>query len=91
MAENVSINVHIRRNADGATRIYPFPEHGWDTDGSNFIWSEGNYACDCNRASFFARSIGEEDPDRSCGDKAFSIAIFDMGGKMLYEDDDWKL
>lgn len=27
-----------------------------------FLWADGNYACDCNRASFFAWAGGEKEP-----------------------------
>ena len=97
MAENVPVNVHIRRNADGAVRVYPFPEYGWDTDGSDFIWSDGNYACDCNRHLFFERA-GGNDPywnegvsEPGCGMTAYNIRIFDMTGTLLYADEDWEV
>ncbi len=90
---NVAVNVHIRRNADGVVRVYPFPEYGWDDDpdgASEFMWSDGNYGCDCNRSLFFARSVGEDDdPNRVCGDTAFSVRIFDLAGNVVYHDDDF--
>lgn len=56
-----------------------------------FIWADGNYACDCNRALFFARAAGEDDPDRGCGTTAFSLRVLGEDGKtVLYEDDDWE-
>lgn len=53
-----------------------------DDDGINtFMWDEGNYACDCNRASFF---IGDE--DHKCSEDRFHIisihAISDDGQKI---------
>lgn len=91
----VPVNVHIRRNSDGEVRVQHWKEYGWDKDNSDFIWSDGNYACDCNRHLFFERAVGKE-PDwddgvnePGCGMKAYNIRIFDMDGKMLYEDDNW--
>ncbi len=87
---NVPINVHIRRNADGVERIYPFPEYGWDTDGSDYMWADGNYSCDCNRHIFFCNAGGEPEGAQSeCGDTRYSVRIFDMAGNRLYADDDW--
>lgn len=80
--------VYIRRNTDGEVRCYDNLEWHDDSDYPDFIWSEGNYACDCNRALFFARAIGEDDPERSCGDSAFSLRITDVGGKELYSEFD---
>lgn len=33
---------------------------------ADFMWSEGNYSCDCNRELFFARWRGEEEPAEHC-------------------------
>lgn len=92
MAENVPINVHVRRNVDGVVRVYPFPEYGWDTDGSDYMWADGNYSCDCNRHLFFERAAGKEPEwnEGKCGDDAYSVRIFDMTGKRLYADENWE-
>lgn len=81
---------HIRRNADSVVRDYPTT---WDVvdefEVDEYLWSEGNYSCDCNRALFFARAGGEPDPVRPCGEVAFSVQIVGTDGKVLYQDDDW--
>ena len=42
--------------------------------GSDYMWREGNYRCDCNRALFFARAGGEPEPDDPpCGEGRFVI------------------
>lgn len=77
--------VEIRRNEDGTIRAdRSFRYHG------PFVWADGNYACDCNRALFFAHAAGEEDPDRACGDDAFSVRVLGLDGKVLYQDDGWE-
>ena len=76
--------VEIRDNATGEVRQDKSHRyHG------PFIWAEGNYTCDCNRALFFARANGEDDPDQECGDAAFSLRVLGEDGKVLYEDDSW--
>ena len=83
-------NVEIRKNADGVVRKYvdPYP---WG-EGSDYLWSDGNYGCDCNRYLFFMRAAGEDEgeliADR-CGDDGYSVRITDDAGAVLYEDDDW--
>lgn|SRR5687768_1587123 len=86
--EFTSVNVEIRRNSDGVVRRY-VDEH-WLSD---FIWSEGNYACDCNRHLFFERAGGNEpysDPDYpnpdDCTDGGYSVRITDNAGSVLYQD-----
>lgn len=66
-------------------KIYDF--EAAHLEESDFMWSEGNYSCNCNRALFFARAAGEEDPnDRECGDGAYSIIILDGTGDVRYHD-----
>jgi hypothetical protein len=78
--------VEIRRNADGLVR----QDKSHRFRGA-FIWGDGNYACDCNRALFFASVVGEDDPDRECGSEVYSLRVLSTdGAHVLYEDDDWQ-
>ena len=44
------------------------PHNNW------YIWTEGNYSCDCNRALFHARFRGELEPeDPSCGEGRYEL------------------
>lgn len=86
-----TVKVEIRRNADNVVRVYE--DKYWLSD---FIWSEGNYACDCNRHLFFERA-GEgveplNDPNFSndCSDGRYSVRIKDLNGELLYQDGDWE-
>lgn len=73
--------VHIRKEATGEIRRY--------TDGlewlGDFIWSEGNFACDCNRHLFFEHAAGNEPAEsHECGSVAYSVKIEDEAGNELY-------
>lgn len=57
-----------------------------DGEFQDYIWSEGNYSCDCNRALFFARAGGEDDPNHDCGSGAFLVEITGTDGSVLYRD-----
>lgn len=48
-------------------------ESDLDDDVFVYLWSDGgNFSCDCNRASFFARARGEPEPvDPPCGDSRY--------------------
>lgn len=85
----------IRRNEDGVTRRYPIewePSTDGDEGVSEYMWGEGNYACDCNRAMFFAEAGGEDEPeDAPCGEDAFSVRIEDDKGALLQQDHGWSL
>ena len=39
-----------------------------DIEGIEYMWTEGNYSCDCNRELFIKRQQGEDAPDRECGE-----------------------
>jgi hypothetical protein len=51
----------------GETRIYED-----EYEYSEFMWTEGNYSCDCNRHLFFERAIGNEpEEDMPCGNTLY--------------------
>ncbi|MDQ3565656.1 MAG: hypothetical protein M3436_16595 [Pseudomonadota bacterium] len=51
--------VLVRNNKTGEEREVSC-EFDWD-ETNEFIWTEGNYACECNRALFIARAGGEDE------------------------------
>lgn len=61
-----------------------FTELAWFT----FLWSDGNYSCDCNRALFFADANGEarpSDPPCDVDDRRYLITeVTDVAGNLLY-------
>ena len=85
--------VHIRNAETGETRVYATWESYPDAEGLGsleFSWGEHNNACDCNRADFFARAAGENDPrDAPCGDGRYVVdRIVDArNGRVVYRDD----
>ena len=85
--KELPIVVHIRHNPTGEVRIAK--DHtGWyrNDEFSEFIWSEGNYSCDCNRCLFFKRVKDEDESDCECGDNEYSVRIYDEKGKLIYTD-----
>ena len=61
----------------GETRIYE-DEYPYN----DFLWTEGNYSCDCNRGLFFERAGGREpDPhEHMCGFSRFTIEVIEWRG-----------
>lgn len=56
---------------------------------SDFIWSEGNFSCDCNRHLFFERASGRDPAPGSdtCGDGAYRVTITDPDtGRVWYDE-----
>lgn len=78
-------NVRIRRNVDG---VIHEDKQDLPVPFSDFIWADGNYACDCNRELFFFRAVGEEDPDNACSHDRYSVQIVDRAGNIVYSDFD---
>lgn len=82
--------IELRKNETGEIRRHrdDYFESSPDRE-SDYIWTEGNYACDCNRALFFARAHNEPDPDVECGDAAYAAirAICDDGTIIMLDDD----
>lgn len=70
----------------------------WEYDPV-FIWSDGNYACDCNRSLFFERAlknlpiqkaITSDEVDIGCSNNKFKVNwIINLEtGNKIYEGDD---
>jgi len=60
-----------------------------EPETAEYMWSEGNYACDCNRRDFFAQCLGEGGLDVACGSGRYSVHIVGSDGADLYIDGDW--
>lgn len=73
--EEFEIEVYIRLVDTGEVRRFREVQRVGPAGWSDYIWSEGNYACDCNRFMFFERAVGNEPhPGESrCGDDRFCI------------------
>ena len=60
--------VLLRNNATGEVREIAGNPGGWGED-ADYLWTEGNFACDCNRQLLFdGCRVGEP----TCGDSAFT-------------------
>jgi hypothetical protein len=87
----VKFDAHIRNNATGEVRVY-------HTDGiwaeeeecaATFIWRDGNFGCDCNRALFYGYAIGKkyDDIDHPCGHEGYAVTLVNpMTRKVFYEE-----
>lgn len=80
----------IRHVPTGEERTVDAGDYQPDRDGLDvleYLWGEGNYACDCNRALFFY-DWGPESDNRECGDSEFFVvALKDENGNVIYADD----
>lgn len=87
MSDERPIIVTIRDNS--TSEIVDYADTGSFEDGEfqDFLWSEGNYACDCNRSLFFARAKGLDDPDRECGEERYIIRIIDASTNQIIYDE----
>lgn len=62
------LDVHLLDRATDQRAVY---DHGEDTlfasdpETFDYLWSEGNFGCDCNRHDFFCQATGRE-PDHAC-------------------------
>lgn len=59
----MAYKVHIIDTTTGEGRDHLLPELNWfheDGTGSEFLWTEGNFGCDCNRALEWIRASGRE-------------------------------
>ena len=76
--------VTITDTTTGISRIHRV-EHHWE-ESSEYLWSEGNFSCDCNRGNFFTDAGGEERGNVPCGDSRYRVVISDGTGDILYNE-----
>ena len=81
------VSVEIHKKATGEVMYWPM-DYEWD-GGYEYMWSLGNYACDCNRALFFQYATGAT-PETAkwgpCSEGEYSVRIKDSGGKIVYDE-----
>jgi len=83
----VAIVAHIRKNETGEVRLYESSARISDEDGlpHAYIWMEGNYSRDCNRAIFFGDSPVSEDME--CSDGKYSVNLENpVDGQVFYRE-----
>ena len=82
--------VHIRNNETNEIREYVHPQQWYDQCA--YMWEDGNYSCDCNRALFFERAIGADESEAwesRCGSGKFTILkVVLEDGEILNIDED---
>lgn len=78
----------LKENETG--RVVEYWDEIFDDEIGEFMWLEGNFACDCNRALCFARALGEPDPEPiPCSMSKYTAikAILDDGTEMMLDDE----
>ena len=72
--------VNIRDRTTGFVRPHEV-EFDWD-DNQKWLWTEGNFGCDCNRRIFF----GDDRDDVACTEMYFDIRVVDRAGHVVYDE-----
>ena len=82
------VDVHMRNSLSGEKRVFRDPHDYAADDFIAYLWSDGNFGCDCNRSLFFARAVGAEEIDAPCGQTQFEVEkIVDRAsGAVVYRD-----
>ncbi len=77
----MKLRVLLEDTVTGETGWYE--EDGYvDAELAEFMWNEGNYACDCNRALFMAWMHGRDEPsDLACGDGRYIVQQATLDGE----------
>jgi len=82
------ISVYLRNKDDGFSDVYI--TENYSKIFNEFIWTEGNYACDCNRSLFLYDGWNHKDKCLDCnvGDNIIVIdkIIRTDNGEVLIED-----
>lgn len=80
-----AVRVRLRDTQTGETREFEckYDHIGCGPDNARYIWTEGNYSCDCNRSLSFGVSF----EDARCGDGRYELDRLEtLGGTNLLEE-----
>ncbi len=79
-------SIEITNNETGETRNVPpeITKGDWD-ESDLYMWTDGNYSCDCNRGMFFNNW---EDGRFLCGVKKYTVvkAVLEDGTEILIDE-----
>ena len=84
----IGYRVLLKNNHTGEERWID-NELPWE-DHCDFMWTEGNFSCDCNRHLFFERASGR-DPDLSegeCGDEKYTALYAELSDGTRHQFDE---
>ena len=80
--------LRLRNNMTGEERDLPLER--WD-ESEMSLWTDGNCACDCSRADFFAAAGGEsESVEQPCGSTVYTALYvqFPNGNRLPVDDEE---
>ncbi|BAV39188.1 hypothetical protein BPT24_065 [Tenacibaculum phage pT24] len=87
--ERVESTVIITRVFDGKTKTIEHDMSCFLNDGgvSTYQWSDGNYACDCNRSIFFGEDVPEDIMEIECTDGKYKVELINPNNnKSFYKE-----
>lgn len=88
----MKVIAHIKRLSDSEIAVHeqiwePSVQGPYEPSDAEFMWSDGNYACNCNRTLFFARARGLSEPvELICGRDWFHVRVWADGELVV---DEW--
>lgn len=71
--------IHIRKNRTNEIKVIPNDQ---EVEPDDFMWSEGNFSCDCNRHDFFEGG----ETNAPCGEGEYSVNIKGLNGGVIYQE-----
>lgn len=78
MTKLTGYRVLLRDNQTGEERWWKEDDLLWE-EHSDYLWTEGNYACDCNRQLFFERAGGHvPDDGYPCGMERYTAVCAEL-------------
>lgn len=67
--------ITLKKNSTG--EVVSFTDEYCDGPDDAWMWTDGNYCCDCNRFLFFERAKGRDpdlyDEECECGDTEYTL------------------
>ena len=70
----MTVKITLKDTLTNTTATYIDERATEDKYEESFMWTDGNYACDCNRSIFF---FGDIEQSLECGDNRFEVIGWD--------------
>ena len=70
------LGVHLQYLNKDYKFVYDFGQ-GYSFEGAEFMFTEGNYSCDCNKSVFIRQFCDKDFPEMKCGEKIKLIKIWE--------------
>jgi hypothetical protein len=81
--EHATLTVDVGLRYNEKEYFFPYTFQNCSIHGAEYMWTEGNWSCDCNRSGFIADHCDPNFLEMPCGDEIELIKLEYQGVSLL--------